>query len=112
MINFVMDGMILDFHILMVCLSTIICLQVLKPLRPRTHTTLQWDDRYTPILRRAGLLPLATLIKTGLPKMDGAALTALVDRWRPETHSFHLPSCEMTVTLEDVSMLFGLRVDG
>jgi hypothetical protein len=44
--------------------------------------------------------------------MDNAALTAPVDRWRPETHSFHLPYGEMTITLEDVAMLFGLRVDG
>jgi hypothetical protein len=87
-------------------------LQVLKPLRPRTHTPLQWDDKYTPFIRRSGFLPLATLIKTGLLKMDNAALTALVDQWRPETHSFHLPCGEMTITLEDVAMLFGLRVDG
>ena len=44
--------------------------------------------------------------------MDNAALTALVDRWRPETHTFHLPASEMTVTLQDVAMLFGLRIDG
>jgi hypothetical protein len=44
--------------------------------------------------------------------MDNAALTALVDLWRPETHSFHLPCGEMTITLEDAAMLFGLRVDG
>jgi hypothetical protein len=44
--------------------------------------------------------------------MDNASLTALVDRWRPETHSFHLSCGEMTITLEDVAMLFGLRVDG
>ena len=44
--------------------------------------------------------------------MDNAALTALVDRWRPETHTFHLPSGEMSITLQDVAMLFGLRIDG
>ncbi|CAL5058786.1 unnamed protein product [Urochloa decumbens] len=86
--------------------------EVLKPLRIRTHHPLQWDDRYTPYLRRAGFLPLARLVKDGLPKMDNAALTALVDRWRPETHTFHLPSGEMTITLQDVAMLFGLRIDG
>ncbi|CAL4969953.1 unnamed protein product [Urochloa decumbens] len=86
--------------------------EVLKPLRIRTRHPLQWDDRYTPYLRRAGFLPLARLVKDGLPKMDNAALTALVDRWRPETHTFHLPSGEMTITLQDVAMLFGLRIDG
>ena len=44
--------------------------------------------------------------------MDNAALIALVDRWRPDTHIFHLPAGEMTVTLQDVTMLFGLRIDG
>jgi hypothetical protein len=66
----------------------------------------------TPFIRRSGFLLLATLIKMGLPKMDNAALTTLVDWWRPETHSFHIPCGEMTITLEDVAMLFGLCVDG
>lgn len=29
-----------------------------------------------------------------------------------ETHTFHLPIGECTVTLEDVSILFGLRING
>lgn len=33
-------------------------------------------------------------------------------RWRPETHTFHLPCGEMTVTLEDVQKLLGLSVRG
>ncbi|CAL5079069.1 unnamed protein product [Urochloa decumbens] len=86
--------------------------EVLIPLRIRTHTPLAWDERYAPFLHLAGFLPVALLVKDGLPKMDNAALTALVDRWRPETHTFHLPSGEMTVTLEDVAMLFGLPIDG
>jgi hypothetical protein len=44
--------------------------------------------------------------------MDHAALIALVDRWRPETRTFtfHDPCGEMTITLEDVAMLFGLHI--
>ncbi|CAO2037609.1 unnamed protein product [Urochloa humidicola] len=87
-------------------------LEVLKPLRTRTHQPFEWDDRYAPYLHRAKLLPLAALVKAGLPNMDHAALTALVDRWRPETHTFHLPCGELTITLQDVAMLFGLRIDG
>ncbi|KAK1653309.1 hypothetical protein QYE76_071114 [Lolium multiflorum] len=44
--------------------------------------------------------------------MNVAALTALVDRWRPETHTFHLRAGEMTPTLQDVSMIFGLPIQG
>ncbi|RYQ86711.1 hypothetical protein Ahy_B10g106348 isoform B [Arachis hypogaea] len=39
-------------------------------------------------------------------------LAALVERWRPETHSFVLPVGEVTVTLEDVAHIFGLPIDG
>jgi hypothetical protein len=44
--------------------------------------------------------------------MDGPLLTSFVDRWRPETHSFHLPSGEMSVLPKDVGLILGLRLDG
>ncbi|XP_017622052.1 protein MAIN-LIKE 2-like [Gossypium arboreum] len=37
---------------------------------------------------------------------------ALVERWSPETHTFHLLCGECTVTLEDVALHFGLPIDG
>jgi len=40
--------------------------------------------------------------------VDRALLSALVDRWRSETHTFHLPVGEMAVTLQDGSLLLGL----
>ena len=39
-------------------------------------------------------------------------LTTLVERWRSETHTFHFPLGETTVTLEDVELILGLPVDG
>ncbi|TVU26256.1 hypothetical protein EJB05_28793, partial [Eragrostis curvula] len=84
----------------------------LKCMRSRTHKPLSWDERYAVYIGRAGLLPLARLVNAGLPRMDSAALTALVDRWRPETHTFHLPCGELTVTLQDVAMILGLPIDG
>ena len=38
--------------------------------------------------------------------------TCLVKRWRPETHTFHVPVKEMTITLQDVAIILGLRIDG
>ena len=52
------------------------------------------------------------MILSGLPPLDWSLLTALVDRWRPETHTFHLPCGEMTVTLQDMVMILGLPCEG
>jgi hypothetical protein len=43
---------------------------------------------------------------------DRSLLTCLVDRWRPETHTFHFPWGEMAPTLQDVSYLLGLPLAG
>ena len=43
---------------------------------------------------------------------DRSLLTALVDRWWPETHTLHLPFREMAPTLQDVAMLLGLPIAG
>ncbi|WVZ49915.1 hypothetical protein U9M48_001231 [Paspalum notatum var. saurae] len=85
----------------------------LPPLRGCTHTHhLSWDERYAPYIQEAGMLDLARVVTSGLPPLDPALLTALVDRWRPETHTFHLPCGEMTITLEDTAMILGLPMDG
>ena len=44
--------------------------------------------------------------------LDRALITALVERWRQETHSFHLPVGEATVTLRDVAILTRLPIHG
>ena len=48
----------------------------------------------------------------GRMQYDRALVTTMVERWRPETHCFHLPFGEVTITLQDVQVLFGLRIDG
>ena len=79
----------------------------------RTHkVALRWDERYVPYLQQAGLLDLARVVNAGLPPLDPCLLTAMVDRWRPETHTFHLPCREMTITLQDTAMILGLPIEG
>jgi hypothetical protein len=63
------------------------------------------------------LLPLARLVEknTQRPekfKFDYSLIAALLDRWRPESNTFHLNIGETTLTPEDVTMILGLPFDG
>lgn len=73
---------------------------------------MRYDERYEPYFESAGLLPFVLQFKRVPPVICHSALTALLDRWRSETHSFHLPYGEMTVTLEDFAMITGLPLHG
>ncbi|KAE8811065.1 mutator protein [Hordeum vulgare] len=87
----------------------------LTPLKIRSHgasSVMQYDERYTPYIEMTGLLPFVQLVSRSTPNLNAAAVTALIDRWRPETHSFHLRTGEMTVTLQDVSMITALPIEG
>lgn len=55
---------------------------------------------------------LSPLLNTGHSTVDHELLSAFVERWHPETSSFHLPFGEMTVTLDDVSCLLQLPIRG
>ncbi|KAF1887493.1 hypothetical protein Lal_00040547 [Lupinus albus] len=48
----------------------------------------------------------------GVVEINKHLLTAMVERWRSETHTFHLPNGECTITLQDVAYQLGLPIDG
>ena len=44
--------------------------------------------------------------------LNWALITSLVEKWRPETYTFHLPVGEMMITLQDVTIILGLWIHG
>lgn len=67
------------------------------------------DPRIQQLMIQAGFYGV---YKAGHIQLDHALITALVERWRQETHTFHLPVGEATVTLQDVAVMWGLPIDG
>ncbi|CAI0459641.1 unnamed protein product [Linum tenue] len=45
-------------------------------------------------------------------EMNNNLLKAMVERWRKETHTFHLMEGEMTITVKDIAMLTELLING
>ena len=52
------------------------------------------------------------LFKVSNLEVDHALITALVERWRPKTHTFHLPHGEMGITLQDIEVMLGVPING
>ncbi|RYR59345.1 hypothetical protein Ahy_A05g025208 [Arachis hypogaea] len=68
-----------------------------------------WNLRVENYLRVTGFYHVSRI---GMIRGFHPLLAALVERWRPETHTFVLPVGDVTVTLEDVTHIFGLPIDG
>ena len=45
-------------------------------------------------------------------EVDHVLITALVERWRLETHTFHLLHGKMGITLQDIEVMLGIPMDG
>ncbi|KAL5162012.1 Serine/threonine-protein phosphatase 7 long form [Glycine soja] len=56
-----------------------------------------------------GLYPIMKLAHL---KVNGTLVNAFIEMWRPKTHTFHLKCGEATITLQDVSVLLGISMDG
>ncbi|KAH1214143.1 Serine/threonine-protein phosphatase 7 long form [Glycine max] len=69
----------------------------------------QIPEQIFPFLQQSGF---GWIIKMGYLKINASLISALIERWRPETHTFHMRCGECTITLQDVSVLLGISVDG
>ncbi|KAD2139046.1 hypothetical protein R6Q59_016188 [Mikania micrantha] len=82
-------------------------------LRCHEHTSKldQWTltSKQIELVKRAGFGYLRLIPAISL---DNPLISALVERWRRETNTFHFTVGEMTVTLEDVGYLLGLPING
>ena len=69
----------------------------------------QLVKRITPYLYQCRLYRV-----TYLPHIDidWSLVTSLVEQWQPDTHTFHLPTYEMSITLQDIAILTRLPING
>ena len=67
------------------------------------------DIRIRPYVTRAGFYGIYRL---GHIMIDWPLITCLIERWWLETHTFHVPVEEMTITLQDVVIILRLCIDG
>ena len=67
------------------------------------------DDRVVNIIKALGLEGLLWVLGR---EIDHGLITALVERWQRETHTFHMPHGEVNITLQDVEVILRLPIDG
>ncbi|RYR63749.1 hypothetical protein Ahy_A04g021510 [Arachis hypogaea] len=75
----------------------------------RSSHTMSPPEVLLPFLKEAGFGD-AIQLKDFI--FDNTLISAFVERWRPETHTFHLSWGECTITLQDVAYHLGLCTDG
>ncbi|RYR75058.1 hypothetical protein Ahy_A02g009759 isoform A [Arachis hypogaea] len=80
-----------------------------RNLRTRRNLMTRPPEQIRPYLRRARFEYVAYMVEF---EHDWSLASALIERWQPEFHTFHLPCGEMTITLQDVAYQLELRIDG
>ena len=91
----------------------------------RTPQILECHSRKKPLEAIFGLRDLSDALYDVLPAtplsrlpyimhqhIDSALVSAFVERWQPDTNTFHMPSREMTIMLHDVQRILGIGIKG
>ncbi|KAL2231573.1 UNVERIFIED_CONTAM: Serine/threonine-protein phosphatase 7 long form [Sesamum indicum] len=73
---------------------------------------LQLAPRHIRVLQVLQNMGFLGVLQCGHVEIDTHLITALVERWRPETHTFHFSVGEATITLQDIAILWALPVEG
>ncbi|KAL7177638.1 hypothetical protein ACSBR2_030908 [Camellia fascicularis] len=89
-----------------------------NPLRCYNHVSkiLEWrwwsrtdNRRFRDIVQQSGL---SSLVHCTYRFMNMIVISAFVERWQPETNTFHLIVGEMTMTLDNVGTILGILITG
>lgn len=67
------------------------------------------SDEFVTRLRQ---MPFYNMLDAPYSKVNKVIVNGFLERWHPETNTFHLPFGEMTITLDDVSCITGLSITG
>ncbi|KAL0325565.1 UNVERIFIED_CONTAM: Serine/threonine-protein phosphatase 7 long form [Sesamum radiatum] len=73
---------------------------------------LQLVPRHIRVLQVLQNMGFLGILQCGHIEIDTHLITALVERWRPETHTFHFSVGEATITLQDISIIWALPIEG
>lgn len=55
---------------------------------------------------------LSSLITSSYKYINKQLISAFVDRYQPDTNTFHMPFGELTITLDDVGTILGIPLTG
>ncbi|CAL1355565.1 unnamed protein product [Linum trigynum] len=90
--------------------EVITCYDRISTLRHILDGNVIADDNARTTVETSGLAHLVDI--TFQSELDRALISASVERWQPDTNTFHMPFEDMTILLHDVAHILGLAIKG